>query len=179
MLPIALCPALAVAVAGRGRLAHARHARLRTAGLAPGFFTDAPAAGDPGGARHCLPGAAELARLRLLWVAGLPDDHAGPLAAAARAAKVLVNVEDRPDWCDFHSLAEVRRGELVLAVSTGGHAPGLASRLRARLEADFGPEWAGRLALLKAKRQRWRAQGLPAARLSSLTNAAIDAKGWL
>ncbi len=179
MLPIALSPALPVAVAGRGRLAQARHARLRTAGLAPAFFSDAPAPGDPDGAVPRLPGPAELAALRLLWVAGLPDDAAGALAAAARAARVLVNVEDRTDWCDFHSLAEVRRGDLVLAVSTGGQAPGLASRLRARLEAEFGPEWAGRLAQLGAKRQRWRARGLPAATLARLTNAAIDAKGWL
>ncbi len=179
MLPIALSPALPVAVAGRSRLAQARHARLRTAGLAPAFFTDAPTPGDPEGAIPRLPGPADLAALRLLWVAGLDDDLAGQLASAARAARVLVNVEDRPDWCDFHSLAEVRRGDLVLAVSTGGHAPGLASRLRARLEADFGPEWAGRLAQLKAKRRRWRGQGLGPAKLSSLTNAAIDAKGWL
>lgn len=179
MLPIGLAATLAVAVAGRGAVARVRHARLARAGLAPGFFTDAPGPGDPAGARPQLPDAADLGRLQLLWVAGLPDALARPLAQAARAARVLVNVEDVPDLCDFHSLAEVRRGDLTIAVSTGGRSPALASRLRARLEADYGPEWAGRVAWLAERRQRWRARGITGARLAQISHAAIDAKGWL
>lgn len=179
MLPIGLSPSLPCAVAGRGLLAGARHARLVAAGLAPAYFTDAPGAGDPDGAVPRLPDAADLAALRLLWIAGLPDDLAGALAKAARAARVLVNVEDRPEQCDFHSLAEVRRGDLVLAVSTGGRSPALASRLRARLEADYGPEWAGRTAWLAERRRRWRARGVTGERLARISQAAIDAKGWL
>lgn len=179
MLPIGLDPALPVAVAGRGLVAQARHARLAAAGLAPAFFTDAPSPGDPPVALPRLPAAEDLARLRLLWVAGLPEALASRLAQAARAARLLVNVEDVPDLCDFHSLAEVRRGDLVIAVSTGGRSPALASRLRARLEDEFGPEWAGRLAWLGERRRRWRARGLSGERLARISHAAIDAKGWL
>ena len=82
--------------------------------------------------------------MRALWIVGLPDDEAAALAALARSERVLVNVEDRPALCDFHSVAEVRRGDLLLTVSTGGASPGLAARIRARLAADFGPEWAER-----------------------------------
>ena len=78
------------------------------------------------------------------------------LAALARSERVLVNVEDRPALCDFHSVAEVRRGDLLLTVSTGGASPGLAARIRARLAAEFGPEWAERVALLRGHRAAWR-----------------------
>lgn len=181
MIPLALSPALPLAVAGRGRLAEARHGRLFAAGAAPLFFTDEPPPPgvDPVLVRARLPSAADIAALSVLWVAGLPDAEAAPLAEAARAVRCLVNVEDRVALCDFHSMAEVRRGDLVLAISTGGASPGLASRLRARLESEFGPEWAERLARLKAKRNRWRAMGLAPGEVGRLTEAAIMAKGWL
>jgi len=64
------------------------------------------------------------------------------IAADARAAGVLVNVMDDVPNCDFAAPAIVRRGDLVVAVGTGGRAPALASRLRAELSERFGPAWA-------------------------------------
>ncbi|HEX2157741.1 MAG TPA: bifunctional precorrin-2 dehydrogenase/sirohydrochlorin ferrochelatase [Actinomycetes bacterium] len=64
------------------------------------------------------------------------------VAADARAAGVLVNVMDDVPNCDFAAPAIVRRGDLVVAVGTGGRAPALASRLRAELGERFGPGWA-------------------------------------
>jgi precorrin-2 dehydrogenase/sirohydrochlorin ferrochelatase len=63
------------------------------------------------------------------------------VAADARAAGVLVNVMDDVPNCDFAAPAIVRRGDLVVAVGTGGRAPALASRLRAELGERFGPDW--------------------------------------
>lgn len=63
------------------------------------------------------------------------------VAADARAAGVLVNVMDDVPNCDFAAPAIVRRGDLVVAVGTGGRAPALASRLRAELGERFGPGW--------------------------------------
>ncbi len=63
----------------------------------------------------------------------------------ARERGVLVNVIDRPDRCDFHVPAAVRRDDLVLAVSTGGRSPALAARIRRQLEERYGPEY-GQLA---------------------------------
>ena len=114
--------------------------------------------------------------MRALWIAGLPDDEAAALAALARSERVLVNVEDRPALCDFHSVAEVRRGDLLLTVSTGGASPGLAARIRARLAAEFGPEWADRLALLRGHRAAWRKEGRD---VTALTDALLHANGWL
>jgi siroheme synthase-like protein len=63
------------------------------------------------------------------------------IAADARAAVVLVNVMDDVPNCDFAAPAIVRRGDLLIAIGTGGRAPALASRLRAELSERFGPHW--------------------------------------
>ena len=67
---------------------------------------------------------------------------------AARERGVLVNVMDDVARCDFAAPAVVRRGDLAIAVSTGGRSPALARRLRERLERQFGPEWEDALAAL-------------------------------
>ena len=58
----------------------------------------------------------------------------------ARRRGVLCNAVDEPTRCDFYYPAVVRRGDLQIAVSTGGRSPALAQRLRRELEAQFGPE---------------------------------------
>ncbi|HEV3465146.1 MAG TPA: bifunctional precorrin-2 dehydrogenase/sirohydrochlorin ferrochelatase [Actinomycetota bacterium] len=79
----------------------------------------------------------------VLCVAHAAESGVGnAVAADARAAGVLVNVMDDVPNCDFAAPAIVRRGDLVVAVGTGGRAPALASRLRAELGERFGPGWA-------------------------------------
>ncbi len=56
-------------------------------------------------------------------------------------AGILCNAVDEPERCDFYYPAVVRRGALQLAISTGGHSPFLAQRLRRELEERFGPEY--------------------------------------
>jgi precorrin-2 dehydrogenase/sirohydrochlorin ferrochelatase len=63
------------------------------------------------------------------------------ISAEAQARGALVNVVDVPDESNFIVPAVVRRGEMTLAVSTGGASPALARRLRERLEFQFGPEY--------------------------------------
>jgi precorrin-2 dehydrogenase/sirohydrochlorin ferrochelatase len=90
----------------------------------------------------------------LVAVAATDDEAVNrQVARDARAAGVLVNVVDRPELCDFIVPAQVRRGDLVVAVSTGGAAPSLARRLRERLEKEFGPEYATYLAVLREVRE--------------------------
>ena len=55
---------------------------------------------------------------------------------------VLCNSVDDIDNCDFYYPAVVTRGDLQIAISTGGHSPALAQRLRMELEQQFGPEYA-------------------------------------
>src|SRR5215471_18792363 len=61
----------------------------------------------------------------------------------AQTRRVLCNVVDVPDRCDFYYPAVVHRGDLQIAISTGGQSPALAQRLRRELEYQFGPEYAG------------------------------------
>ena len=67
-----------------------------------------------------------------------PDEtEAARFRAAARAAGALVNVIDRPKFCDFSFGSIVERSPLVIAVSTDGAAPVFAQAVRARIEAMF------------------------------------------
>jgi precorrin-2 dehydrogenase / sirohydrochlorin ferrochelatase len=61
--------------------------------------------------------------------------------AEAEAERVLCNAVDDVEHCHFAVPSIVRRGELLIAVSTGGRAPALAKRLRRRLTAELGWEW--------------------------------------
>ena len=64
------------------------------------------------------------------------------IAREARARRVLVNVVDDIPQCDWAAPAVVRRGDLVLAIGTGGVSPAVARLVRERLQEEFGAEWA-------------------------------------
>jgi len=59
---------------------------------------------------------------------------------------------DDPACCTFIAPAIVRRGDLTVAISTGGKAPALAVRLRQQLERALGDEYARFLELAGALR---------------------------
>lgn len=71
---------------------------------------------------------------------------------------LLINIVDDLARCNFIVPSLVRRGDLCLAISTGGKSPALAKRLRERLEAEFGPEYAEFVALLGDLRERVKAK---------------------
>jgi precorrin-2 dehydrogenase/sirohydrochlorin ferrochelatase len=121
----------------------------------------------------------EITGLRLLFVAGMPLAEAERLAGRARAAGILVNVEDVPELCDFHVPATVRRGDLLLSISTGGKAPGLARMIREWLEARFGPQWSYRLDHLGQRRLQWRGEGQSASEVSRRTREFVEQRHWL
>jgi precorrin-2 dehydrogenase/sirohydrochlorin ferrochelatase len=74
--------------------------------------------------------------------------------ADATARNMLCNIADRPEVCNFILPAVVRRGDLILAVSTSGRSPAFAKRLRKDLESRFGPEYALFLDLMGAIREK-------------------------
>src|SRR5262245_27727347 len=59
------------------------------------------------------------------------------IAREAKKTGVLLNVVDRPALCSFIVPAVVSRGDLTLAISTGGASPALAKKIRQTLELRF------------------------------------------
>ncbi len=51
-----------------------------------------------------------------------------------KAHKILVNVADTPDLCDFYLSSVVQKGDLKIAISTNGKSPTFAKRFREVLE---------------------------------------------
>jgi siroheme synthase-like protein len=72
--------------------------------------------------------------------------------ADAREEGILCNLAELPDDGDFILPSIVRRGDLVLGISTSGASPALAKQLREQLEAQIGPEVALLLQLLRSIR---------------------------
>jgi siroheme synthase-like protein len=61
--------------------------------------------------------------------------------AEAKELGCLINVVDDPEHSTFILPAVLQRGEMNIAISTGGGSPALARRLRERLENIIGPEY--------------------------------------
>lgn len=96
----------------------------------------------------------DLAGTLLVVVATADRDLNARVFEHARRRRVLVNVVDDPPRCDFYYPAVVRRGDLEIAVSTNGHSPALAQRLRRELERQFPAEYAPWLENLGQERRK-------------------------
>lgn len=91
---------------------------------------------------HC-----RIAGAGLVFVATGDETRDGVISARARACGVPVNVVDRPHLSDFATPAIVDRAPVAIAISTDGHAPVLAVRLRGAIEGMLAPNL-GRLGQL-------------------------------
>jgi uroporphyrin-III C-methyltransferase/precorrin-2 dehydrogenase/sirohydrochlorin ferrochelatase len=105
-------------------------------------------AGDLAGCRLVIDASGDLEVNRASW-------------QEAEAAGILINVVDVPDRCRFIAPAVVRREPLLVAISTAGESPFIASTLRARLERVLGPEWGPFTSLVGDLRRRLRKAGVP------------------
>ena len=81
------------------------------------------------------------------------------------AAGVWVCGADDPENCSFTLPSIVRRGTLVVTVSTGGRSPAMARWLRERLEGEIGPEYEVLLDLVADHRAAVKADGRSPAQL--------------
>lgn len=81
------------------------------------------------------------------------------VAGEAQKRGILVNVVDDPVQSDFIVPSSLRRGELVIAVSTSGESPALARKIRTELEKRFDPEYAQLVALVSEVRREQQRKG--------------------
>ena len=88
-----------------------------------------------------------------LVVAATDDQPVNELVSRAAAARrIFANVVDQKPLCTFIAPSIVRRGELTIAISTGGGSPALAKHLRRDLTRTIGADYAKMLQLLKRLR---------------------------
>ena len=150
-------------VVGGGRVAARKVAGLRESGarvhvLAPSV--DAALKDRPGVTweeRAYRTGDAAGYRL----VIAATDDRAvnGDVAADAERQGVWVNSADDPERCSFTLPSVVRRGALMVSVSTSGRSPAVARWLRERLDEEIGPEYEVLLDLVASERDAMKAVG--------------------
>src|SRR5712692_1684348 len=125
-------------------------------------------------AREYVP--ADLAGVFLVIAATSSRALHDEIYAEAKSRGVLCNTVDEPERCDFYFPAVVRRGELQIAISTGGLSPALAQRLRKELEEQFGPEWEEWVAKLGKTREELLSIPMPPAQRKRLLHqyASLD-----
>ena len=166
MLPLVFKSECRVGLIGAGESFARRLELLTDSGIEPVLL--APDAGP-----------AHIVKLHMVFVAGLSAERSAELSAQARAAGVFVNVEDRPELCDFYVPAVVRRGDLLISVSTSGKSPGLAKLVRQWIERRLGSAWNQQVREAGARRLEWRRTGLSPAEVSDRTAALVSEREWL
>ena len=110
--------------------------------------------------RHYVRG--DLQGAVLAYVATEDEQQNQEIAADAQMAGVFLNVADRPSLCSFIVPAIVERGDLLIAISTGGASPALARSIRRKLELEYGDEYALALDILRRLRTHALTAALPA-----------------
>jgi precorrin-2 dehydrogenase/sirohydrochlorin ferrochelatase len=152
-----------VLVVGGGAVALRKVEGLRKAGasvtvISPRLTARLKKLADQGALRHIerryRPG--DMGGFSLIYAA--TDDAAleRKLFAEAQRLGLMINVAGQPELCSFIVPASIRRGDLLVAISTAGASPALARRLRQQLELALGPEYEALVDLMGRARRRLR-----------------------
>ncbi|MBS0575362.1 MAG: uroporphyrinogen-III C-methyltransferase [Proteobacteria bacterium] len=154
----------AVVVVGGGAIAARKIERLLAAGarvrvVAPDLHRDVRALVDTRRVAHRAEGfRAALLDDAWLAIAATDDDVVNrAVAHAAGERRILVNVVDDAQLSSIQLPAVVERGDVQVAISSGGGAPMLARRLRERLESLLDESLGTLAELLTRHRRRIRA----------------------
>ncbi len=87
---------------------------------------------------------------------------------------ILVNIVDDPGRCNFILPSLYRRGDLMIAITTGGKSPALAKKLRKEMARHFGPEYETFLEIMGQIRGKIISRGYPPEKNRALFESIID-----
>lgn len=153
-------------VVGGGAVAERRVSPLVEGGaevtvVSPTLMAGLAALADAGRIRHLARQYrdGDVADFELVLVATDRPELSATVAIEARARGAWINTADDPRHCDFFLPALVRRGNLVVAVGTGGTSPALARAVKEELEAYLTPEYATLAELAAEVRRELRGAG--------------------
>ncbi len=101
------------------------------------------------------------------------DLNAG-IGRLCKKSSILVNVAAPPEESSFIVPSVVDRGELLIAISSGGTSPALAKKIRQELEAAYGPEYETFLEKMELVRNRLREEVADEAARRAVFQALVD-----
>jgi len=103
------------------------------------------------------------------------DAHAvnEQIACECEQLGILVNVVDCPALCTFTSPSVIRRGDLLVTISTGGRSPAFARYMRESLESVIDASYGDMLAILSEVRPRVR-QHVPRGKQRAAWDRLLD-----
>ena len=141
-------------------------------GLSPADMRELAASGPV--RCHARPFAPDDLEGKALVFAATGSRETNSLAAdLCRDRGILCNIADAPAKSDFFVPAHFTKDGITLALSTGGHSPALARRLRAELEAWLGTRYAGLCTVLSRLRPLVLSLGLPTEENSALFRVLV------
>jgi precorrin-2 dehydrogenase/sirohydrochlorin ferrochelatase len=112
-----------------------------------------------------------------LVIAATDDNELNGLVSKLAAKRgILVNAVDQPSDCSFIVPSVLNRGDLCIAISTGGKSPALAKKIRVELESRFGPEYAHFLEVMGRLRSGIRSMNLGQKENSRIFQDLVDSK---
>jgi precorrin-2 dehydrogenase/sirohydrochlorin ferrochelatase len=112
----------------------------------------------------------------VFMVIAATDDKAlnSRIGRIAKSKGLLVNVVDQPEDCSFFVPSIIKRGDLVIAISTSGKSPAMAKAIREKLEGEFGSEHAIFLDLMGNLRKMILNMGLSQEENMSIFNKLVN-----
>lgn len=75
----------------------------------------------------------DLDGMELVFAATSDEECNRRVSRLCRERRIFINVADVPEECDFYFPALVRRGDVVVGVSTGGKSPAAAKKIKEKI----------------------------------------------
>ncbi|MEA4858503.1 MAG: bifunctional precorrin-2 dehydrogenase/sirohydrochlorin ferrochelatase [Solidesulfovibrio sp.] len=112
---------------------------------------------------------------RFLVIAATDDEALNWAISRECAARgILCNIVDQPEKCSFIVPALFTRGDLTVAISTGGASPALARKIRQGLGEFLGAEYGALLVLMSTLRPMVLELGLPTEENSNIFRKLVN-----